>query len=147
MFVERLPEFFSAHPILSLGIVSITLALILNELTRFTRGYRTVSPSELTRLINRENALVIDVSPLNDFDKGHIVGSKHVALSQFDPESKQLANVKELPVALVCRNGMQSAQKATRLAKAGFKHVYLLEGGVAAWQGADLPLARGKGGK
>ncbi len=145
MFLERLPEFIANHPILTLAFVGIGVALIANEIARMTRGYKGVSPAELTQLINREDALVVDISPINDFEKGHIVGSKHVALSQFDPESKLLTKVKEMPVAIVCRAGMQSDQAAKRLVKAGFKRVYALDGGVAAWQQAELPLAKGKG--
>ena len=144
MFFERLPEFIGAHPLLSMGMVAVTVALVMNELSRFTRGFKAVSPSELTHLINRENALVVDVSPINDYEKGHVVGSKHVAMSQFDPESKLLAKVRELPVAVVCRNGMGSTTAAKKLVKAGFKKVYWLDGGIAAWQSAELPLARGK---
>jgi len=142
--LARIPEFIGAHPMLSMGMVAVTVALVMNELSRFTRGYKAVSPSELTHLINRQNALVVDVSPLNDYEKGHIVGSKHVAMSQFDPESKLLGKVKENPVAVVCRNGMGSTNAAKRLAKAGFQKVYWLDGGIAAWQSADLPLARGR---
>ena len=142
--LERLPEFIGNHPILSLAFVGIAVALIANELSRFTRGYKTLTPAELTRLINQDNALVVDVSPINDFEKGHIVGSRHVAMSQFDPENKILAKLREMPVAVVCRTGMQSGQAARRLVKAGFTRVYSLDGGVAAWQQAELPLARGK---
>lgn len=145
MFFERLPEFIGAHPILAMGFVAVTLALVMNELSRFTQGFKMVSPAQLTQLINRENALVVDVSPINDFEKGHIVGSKPVAMSQFDPENKLLAKVKELPVAVVCRNGMQSTQAAKRLVKAGFTKVYQLDGGIGAWQSAELPLAKGRG--
>lgn len=144
MFFERLPEFIGDNLILSLAFLGITLMLIYNEFSRFTRGYKALSPAQLTHLINRENALVVDVSPLNDFEKGHIVGSKNVVLSQFDPESKQLAKARELPVALVCRTGTVSGPAAKRLVKAGFQKVYWLEGGITAWQGADLPLARGR---
>ncbi|HMN34788.1 MAG TPA: rhodanese-like domain-containing protein [Chiayiivirga sp.] len=144
MLLERLPEFVSAHPILVLGFVAVTLALIANEFSRFTRGYKALTPALLTHLINRENALVVDVSPLNDFEKGHIVGSKNVVMSQFDPENKLLAKAQELPIAVVCRNGMVSGQAAKRLVKAGFKRVHWLDGGIGAWQAADLPLARGR---
>lgn len=144
MLLERLPEFVSAHPILVLGFVAVTFALIANEFSRFTRGYRALTPALLTHLINRENALVVDVSPLNDFEKGHIVGSRNVVMSQFDPENKLLAKAQELPIAVVCRNGMVSGQAAKRLVKAGFKRVHWLDGGIGAWQAADLPLARGR---
>ena len=144
MFFERLPEFIGAHPILSMGFVAVTLALVMNELSRFTQGFKAVSPAQLTQLINRENALVVDVSAQGDFEKGNIVGSKQVGFSQFDPENKLLASVKDLPVAVVCRNGMQSSQAAKRLVKAGFTKVYQLDGGIGAWQGAELPLAKGR---
>jgi rhodanese-related sulfurtransferase len=91
-------------------------------------------------MINRDEALVIDLSPIGDFEKGHIAGSKSVQMSQFDPESKLLAPAKSRPVVVVCRSGVTAAGAAKRLKKAGFEHVYLLDGGVAAWRQADLPL-------
>jgi rhodanese-related sulfurtransferase len=143
--IERIPEFIGNHPILTLAFVGIAVALVANELSRFTRGFKGLTPAELVRLINQENALVVDVSPINDFEKGHIVGSKHVAMSQFDPENKLLAKLRDMPVAVVCRSGTMSGQAAKRLVKAGFTRVHVLEGGIAAWQQAELPLARGKG--
>lgn len=136
--------FLTAHGALVLAFIAVTGALIYTELARFTRGYRAVSPTQLTALINRENALVVDIRALADFEKGHIVGSRHMVLSQFDPENKTLAKVKDLPVVLVCRTGVTVSGAAKRLLKAGFSRVHVLEGGIAAWQQADLPLARGK---
>lgn len=141
---DQLQAFFANHTMLCLGLVGVTIALIGNELTRFTRGYKAIGPAQLTGLINRENALVVDVSATAEFEKGHVVGSRNVVMSQFDPENKDLAKVRELPVALVCRNGTTSANAAKRLVKAGFKNVYWLDGGVAAWQSADLPLTKGR---
>ena len=144
MTLDRLLEFASQSPLLSLALVGLTLAIVYNEVTRLFVGYKRVSPAQLTALINRDDALLVDVSPLADFEKGHIVGSKNVVMSQFDPENKVLAKVRELPVALVCRSGTNSADAAKRLAKAGFSQVYWLDGGIVSWQQADLPLARGK---
>lgn len=144
MNLEELLAFFGRHPYLSLGLAGLTVALAYTEIARLFRGYKALRPAELTGLINRDNALVVDLSPSSDFEKGHIIGSKSVAPSQFDPESKLLANVKQLPVVVVCRNGMASAGAAKRLKKAGFEQVYWLDGGVAAWQQADLPLVKGR---
>ena len=144
MSFQQLQVFIGNHLMLALGFVGVTIALIVNEMSRFTRGYRAVSPAQLTALINRENALVVDVSASGDFEKGHVVGSRNVAMSQFDPENKQLAKARELPVAMICRNGTTSADAAKRLVKAGFKNVHWLDGGISAWQQANLPLARGK---
>lgn len=129
---------------LSFGLLALTVALIYTEVARLFRGYKALRPAELTALINRDNALVVDLSPSGDFEKGHIAGSKSVQLSQFDPESKLLAAAKALPVVVVCRTGQASGDAARRLKKAGFEHVYWLDGGIAAWQQADLPLVKGR---
>jgi rhodanese-related sulfurtransferase len=144
MTLASLLAFARANPFLSLALVGLTLAIVYHEISRLFLGFKSVHPAGLTELINREDALVVDVSPIADFEKGHIVGSRNVQMSQFDPENKALAKVRELPVALVCRTGAISAQAAKRLVKAGFKRVYWLDGGIAAWQQADLPLLKGK---
>lgn len=144
MTLDRLLAFASANPLLSLALVGLTLALAYNELARLFQGYRAVAPAGLTALINRENALLVDVSPQADFEKGHIAGARHVPMSQFDAENKVLAKVKDLPVVLTCRSGVTAAGAAKRLVKAGFEKVFVLEGGNAAWQQADLPLVKGR---
>jgi rhodanese-related sulfurtransferase len=141
---QELLAFAERHSYLSLALVGLTIAILYTEVARLFRGYRALRPAELTGLINRENALVIDLSASNDFEKGHIAGSKSVQPSQFDPESKLLANAKSLPVVMVCRTGQGSADAAKRLKKAGFTQVYWLDGGIAAWQQADLPLVKGR---
>lgn len=142
--MERLPEFISQNLFLVLGFAGLTIVLIGSFLTRFTRGYREVTPAELTLLMNRESALVVDLSAQADFEKAHIPGSRHVAASQFDPEHKDLVKVKDRPVVVVCRNGMSAGAAARRLVKAGFSRVAVLAGGVAQWQAAELPVARGR---
>ncbi|MEO6518789.1 MAG: rhodanese-like domain-containing protein [Pseudoxanthomonas sp.] len=144
MNFEQLQAFASSSPMLSMALVGLTLALIVTEIVRLFRGYKALRPAELTSLMNRDNALVVDLSASGDFEKGHIAGSRNVAPSQFDPENKLLAAAKSLPVVVVCRNGQASAGAAKRLKKAGFEHVHWLDGGVAAWQQADLPLVKGR---
>lgn len=129
---------------LSLLLAALTVAIIVNEILRLTRGFKTLRPAEATALINRENALVIDLRAIADFEKGHIPGSKNVLMSQFDPENKQLAPAKALPVVLVCKTGQTANDAAKRLRKAGFSQVFVLDGGITGWQQADLPLVKGR---
>ena len=145
MTLEELLAFAGRNHLLSMALVGITLALVYTEISRLTRGFKSLRPAELTVLVNRENALVVDLRPSADFEKGHIPGSKNVQMSQFDPENKQLAAAKALPVVLVCKTGQTANAAAKRLKKAGFEHVYVLDGGIGAWQQADLPLAKGRG--
>lgn len=141
---QQLQAFAESSPMLSLALLGLTVALIGTEVARLFRGYKALRPGELTTLINRENALVVDLSASGDFEKGHIPSSRNVAPSQFDPENKMLSAAKSLPVVVVCRSGQASGVAAKRLKKAGFEHVYSLEGGIAAWQAADLPLVKGR---
>ena len=134
--------FAGRHPYLSLALVGLTLALIYTEIAGRLSGVRRIGPATLTALINRDNALVVDLRPIADFDKGHIASAKNVQMSQFDPESKQLASAKALPVVLVCKVGESANSAAKRLLKAGFTNVSVLEGGVQAWQAADPPLVK-----
>jgi rhodanese-related sulfurtransferase len=140
----ELIAFVSRHPYLSLGLAGLTVAIVFNEISGLFRGYKGLQPAGLTALVNRDNALVVDLRASADFEKGHIPGAKNVQMSQFDPENKQLAAARALPVVLVCKAGQASGDAAKRLRKAGFEHVYVLDGGIGAWQQAGLPLAKGR---
>ena len=142
--MDRLLEFAQQNLMLSLVLAGLTVALVVTEVMRLFRGFKGVSPAQLTDLINRENALVVDLRGQGDFEKGHIIGSRHMLPSQVDPEGKLLAKSRETPVVLVCAAGITASATAQKLVKAGFKKVSVLEGGIGAWTAASLPLAKGK---
>jgi len=142
---EEVWAFLGRNPMLAIALAGITVAIVYTELMRVFRGFKGLRPAELTALVNGENALVVDLRPSAEFEKGHIPGSKNVQMAQFDPEAKSLASARALPVVAVCKAGTTAVDAAKRLRKAGFERVYVLEGGIGAWQAADLPLARGRG--
>lgn len=141
---EELAAFAGRNPLLSMALAGLTVAIIVNEALRLFSGYKSLRPAELTALVNRDNALVVDLRPAAEFAKGHISGSRNVQMGQFDPENKQLAAAKALPVVLVCKTGAVAGGAAKRLKKAGFEQVFVLDGGIGGWQSADLPLVKGK---
>lgn len=143
MNFEQLKAFAADNAMLSMALVGLTLAILVTEVMRLFRGYKGVRPGELTALINNDNALVLDLSASGDFEKGHIPGSKNLA-GKFDPKHKLLAGAGDRPVVLVCRSGQTAPGAAAQLKKAGFSKVYVLDGGVGAWQAADLPLVKGR---
>ena len=145
MNFEELQAFAGRNPMLSIALVGLTVAIIVTEIARLFRGYKAVKPVELTRLINGDGAVVVDLSASADFEKGHIAGSRNVLASKFDPGHKLVTDRKTQPVVLVCRNGTASAAAAKQLKQAGFEKIYWLEGGIPAWQQAELPLVKGRG--
>lgn len=142
-FLHKLPEFIGNHVALSALFAVLLVALIATHISTLFSKIKELSPAGLTVLINRETPLLIDISPRDNFEKAHVPGSRHVAMSQFDPENKNLAKAKELPVVLICRSGQTASKAAQRLVKAGFSSVYVLAGGMSAWQQAQLPVAKG----
>lgn len=144
MDFAELSAFAARHMYLSLGLAGLTVAIVANEVAGLFRGYKGLQPAGLTALVNRDNALVVDLRPIADFEKGHIPGARNVQMSQFDPENRHLAAAKALPVVLVCKAGQTSGEAAKRLRKAGFERVFVLDGGIGAWLQAGLPLAKGR---
>lgn len=144
MTFAELAAFAGRHELLSLALAGITVALVANEIAGRLGGVRRIGPAALTALVNRDNALVVDMRAPGDFEKGHIASAKNVQPNQFDPENKQLAAAKALPVVLVCRSGQTAVGAAKRLRKAGFVNVSVLDGGIQGWQAAGLPLVKGR---
>jgi rhodanese-related sulfurtransferase len=142
-FLHKLPIFVGNHLALSALFAVILIALVALEFGRLLRKYQELTPAGLTLLINRESPLLVDLSARADFEKMHVPGARHVLPSQFDPEHKDLAKAKDLPVVVMDKDGRGSDKAAQRLVKAGFSKVYTLGGGVLAWQQAQLPVAKG----
>ena len=144
-FLHKLPEFIGNHAALAALFAILLLALIVMQIAELFSKTQVLTPAGLTLLINRESPLLVDLSALLDFEKMHVPGAKHVLMSQFDPENKDLAKARELPVVVMDKDGRGNSIKASQqLVKAGFAKVYTLGGGVLAWQQAQLPLAKGK---
>lgn len=142
---DQLSAFAQSAPLLSIAFVGLTLAVIVSQVRHRLSGIAGLTPGQVTQLINREDALVVDVSPAADFAKAHILGSVSAPLAELDPEKhKILSKAKERPVVLVCRAGQTAHEAAAKLKKAGFGKVSVLEGGIAGWRAAELPLSKGR---
>jgi rhodanese-related sulfurtransferase len=100
----------------------------------------SVSPAEATLLMNREDAIVLDVRETGEWSTGHINGARHITLGQIESRLSELEKFKEKPIIVVCASGNRSTSACNQLKKHGFGKVYSLGGGVAAWREANLPL-------
>ena len=99
-----------------------------------------LSPAEATLLMNREDALVLDVRETGEWSSGHITGARHITLAQIDKRLSELDKFKEKPIIVVCASGNRSSSACGQLKKHGFGKVYSLGGGISAWRDASLPL-------
>ncbi|MCC7311409.1 MAG: rhodanese-like domain-containing protein [Sulfuritalea sp.] len=99
-----------------------------------------LTPAEATLLMNREDALVLDVRETGEWGAGHITGARHITLGQLDKRLSELEKFKEKPIIVVCATGNRSSSACGQLKKHGFGKVYSLGGGISAWRDASLPL-------
>ncbi|WP_323122611.1 rhodanese-like domain-containing protein [Burkholderia alba] len=106
------------------------------------RGGGGLSAAEATQLINRRNAIVIDLRPAAEFGAGHLPSARSVEFGELQAKLGQVAKNKSTPVLLVCQNGQQSQKAAKAVAEAGYGEVHVLQGGVAAWQQAGMPVVK-----
>ena len=143
MNISQLSEFITNHPWLILAAVALTAMLIGGELKRRLSGVRDVAPGEATRLLNHENAIMIDMRSDRDFRDGHIVNAVHAPADNSDM-SARLEKYRDRPLIVYCRSGQRSMPVCSKLRKQGFEKVYNLKGGVLGWQQADLPVSKGK---
>lgn len=141
--MQRLPEFFLNHWDLFLALGIILALMIWQTFRGKISGFNELTPVEAVQLINRENALVLDVREDSEFKGGHIVDARHIPLGALNKRINELASYKDKPVVVSCRSGQRSASACGVLKKAGFNNIYNLRGGMIAWQNAGLPLSKG----
>jgi rhodanese-related sulfurtransferase len=106
------------------------------------RSGAKVSHLQATQMMNQGKVLVLDVRDTEQFSGGHLRDARNIPLADLGKRVGELDKFKARPVILVCATGVQSARAAAQLRKAGFGEVYILEGGLSAWQAQGLPTAK-----
>ncbi len=122
------------------GALAVTVILLIFHESR--RAGATVTPQQLTNLVNQQQAAVIDLRDQADFRKGHIVDAINIPYAKLNERIGELENLRERPVILVCKLGQYASAAGKQLQQQGFRQVYRLSGGISEWQGAQLPLIK-----
>lgn len=115
---------------------------LLFDLIRHQGDKSLLSPVEATLLINREDAVVVDVRDQGEYAQGHIPNARHVPLGELARRSGELEKFKDRPLILCCASGTRSASAVSQLKKAGFEKLYNLRGGLLEWEKAGQPVSR-----
>lgn len=139
--MAQLVEFITNHLVLSVLFIVILSLLIKNLLTDFTQGGSSVEASEATRLMNRENAIMLDIRNTAEFSDGHILNATNIPFSEFDNRTNDLEKIRNKPVIVCCKTGTSASLAVAALNKLGFENIYRLKGGIEGWKNASLPLA------
>ena len=105
-------------------------------------GGGKVSTNDAVQLINREKAVLIDVSEPAEYAAGHAAGAKSVPFGQLEASTAALPKNKALPLVVVCPTGSRAGRAVATLKKLGFENARALAGGLEAWRAANLPVEK-----
>jgi rhodanese-related sulfurtransferase len=133
---------FIRNNLLLILVALVSGGMLLWPFVRRSTGGPWVDPLQATQLINREDALVLDVREPGEFGSGHVLGARNLPLARLDAPAADLAKRKEKPVIVYCDGGERSGKALAALKKQGFTRVANLSGGLKAWQQAGLPVEK-----
>lgn len=132
-------EFIGNHWLLStLWLAALAAIILYHQRT----GGASVGPQQAVMLINRKDAVVVDVREKKEFEAGHIVDAINIPLIKLKQRLNELKKYQDKPVIVYCKMGQHSAEAIKTLQEAGHSEVYKLSGGVSEWKAQSLPLVQ-----
>lgn len=131
---------FAAHHWLIVGLTALALIWVLvEEARRQTGGGSNLSPQQVVQMINHDDAVIVDIRDPAAFDKSHIINAINVPQSDLEQNQAKFEKYRAKPLILVDAAGRGSVEAMAKLRKKGFDKLYLLAGGMSAWQAANMP--------
>lgn len=137
-----MPIDFLQQNIILVALVIISGTMFLWPFLRRS-GAKEISVGDATLMINRQNAVVLDVRAPAEFAAGHLADAINVPTDKIADRAGDLEKYKGRPVIVTCQTGVRSSSACSALRKLGFDQLYNLAGGLGAWQQAGMPLRKG----
>jgi len=138
-----LTQFLAGNPLLSAAWFGIAIAIIILTIRIKLSPIKQLNTQELTFLVNKEQALVVDIRTDKEFKASSIIAAKHLTSDKVkNNDFTGLEKHKDKPIIVVCAAGITATKVANQLLKAGFSQVNLLKGGMNAWTSAGLPVVK-----
>ncbi|MBU2953545.1 rhodanese-like domain-containing protein [Marinobacter sp. F3R08] len=137
--MDRLFEFVVNHYILVSLFVAFLVAILILE---SRRGGAKISAQGAVNLINKDEAVVVDIRDRKEFGEGRITGSVNIPLNSLKSRVGELNKFKDKQIIVADKMGQHSAMAVKQLNAEGFTDVVRLNGGVADWKASNLPLVK-----
>ena len=137
--MEQLLEFVTNH-IMLVAAWGLTLALLLWNENR--KGGKSVTPAEATQLINKEDAVILDIRNKKEWETGHITSARHIPVTELDRRIDELKKYSDKPVIVVCNLGQTAGSAVKKLKAAGVENSLRLSGGMTEWKAQNLPVVK-----
>jgi rhodanese-related sulfurtransferase len=132
--MDRYLEFILNHYILSLALAVVTFLLIQELIETAFKKFGSISPLLAVAKMNDSDTVVIDVREPEEFLKSHIENAINTPLGNLQTHLSKLEANKNKPILIACQTGTRSASAGKLLTKAGFEQVFVITGGMQAWE-------------
>lgn len=123
-------------------LAGISGGVLVLDLVRGQNDNSQLSPVQATLLINREDALVLDIRNQGEYAQGHIPNARHIPAGDFERRIGELVKLKSRPVIVCCASGARTKPVIEALRKGGFDKVFNIRGGIFEWEKAGYPVSR-----
>lgn len=137
--MERVFEFIVNHPELCGTFAVLLFALWYTERSK---SGPTLSPQQVTMLMNRDEAVIVDLRDKKEFSEGRITGSMHIPFMSLKERAVELEKFKDKKLILVDKMGQHSGAAGKILKTLGYENVNRMQGGISEWRGSNLPLVK-----
>jgi rhodanese-related sulfurtransferase len=133
---------FVKNNLLLFAVALASGAMLLWPLVRRGMGGPSIGTAQATHLINREDAIMVDVREPGEYSAGHALGAKNLPLARIESGTGDVSKKKDATLILYCDSGDRSGKAAAALRKQGYSKVLNLSGGFGAWKQAGLPVEK-----
>jgi len=137
--MDRLFEFIGNHIELSAIFFALLAALWISEKSR---AGKALSPQAATLMMNKDEAVIVDIREKKEFAEGKITGSVHIPFDSLKERSVELKKFEDKQIILVDKMGQHSGMAAKLLKTEGFENVARMSGGISEWKSLNLPLVK-----
>jgi len=138
--MEQVIEFAGNNLLLVGGFIAVLVLLVWTEVMRQVNGLTELTPAQAVPWINDPNAVIIDISPVAEFNKGHIVNARNLLASRLSSPDAEILKLKDNKLLVVCKSGQSAIAAAGSLRKLGASEVAVLKGGMTQWRGDQFPV-------
>jgi rhodanese-related sulfurtransferase len=109
--------------------------------TEKLKSGQALSIHEVTRVINNDGAVILDIREAGDFKNGHLVGAINIPHNKVMERVAELEKSKDKTILLIDKVGQHSGPVGRLLKGKGFE-VSRMQGGISEWQAQNLPLVK-----
>ena len=108
----------------------------------FAGGVAQVGALEAVQMMNRRDAVVLDVRETAEYAAGHIPHARNIPFAALTDRLREIEKLKSRPIIINAQSGSHSAKVCGALKKIGFNDVFALRGGLTGWVEASLPVEK-----